>query len=665
MGQANDSKPMKAFLDKSMAILGHTFGRAQPVVAALLLCGLWSLWLPRAWAIDLTEAEQAYLQGLDKVTMCVNPDWEPYERINGHGEHEGIAADLLKLIAERAGIRLELVITRNWEESLSASQNGRCQILAFLNQPPQRDSWLLFTQPYFTDPNVFITREEHPFIPDAASLAGEIMAIPGGTMIEERLREASPNLVIVQTASEAEALKMVEDREADVTLRSLTMAAYTIRKEGLFKLKIAGKVPGFENQFRIGANKNQPLLRDILDKSIATLGPEEVKAIVNRHVFINVVSPANYVGLIKLIIGLSVLSLAVSFWSWQLKRLNRKLARQHADLVALSGVLQEDIAARKRAEEKLEQARTDLEKANRELRRSEERHRLLADNCSDVIWTMELDGKFTYVSPSVERLRGYSPLEVMAQSMDEALTPTSLPFAEENLARARAAVRDGKTIQDFRGELEQPRKDGSTVWTEVTVSGLYNGDGAFLGLLGVARDITERRASEQRIKHLAQHDSLTGLPNRTLFSDRLQQALTLRRRQGGMLAVLFFDLDRFKSVNDLYGHEIGDLLLKRVALRIREGLRDSDTLARLGGDEFVLLLPDIENASNAAAVADKIRTLLTHTFYLGEYRLHISSSIGIALFPDHGSTEHELLKNADTAMYRAKHGGRDGVDMLA
>lgn len=656
---------MKAFLGKSTAILSRSVGRARPVVAALLLFGLWSLWPARAWAIDLTETEHAYLQGLDKVTMCVDPDWEPYERINGHGEHEGIAADLLKLIAERAGIRLELVITRNWEESLAASQSGRCQILAFLNQTPQRDTWLLFSQPYFTDPNVFITREEHPFIPDAASLAGETMAIPGGTMIEERLREASPDLVMVRTASEAEALKMVEDRQADVTLRSLTMAAYTIRKEGLFNLKIAGQVPGFANQFRIGVNRNQPLLRDILDKSIATLGPQEIKAIVNRHVFINVLTPANYIGLVKLIIGLSVLSLVVILWSWQLKRLNRKLAGQHAELVALSSTLQQDIAARKLAEEKLEQARTDLEAANRELRRSEERHRLLADNCSDVIWTMDLGGKFTYVSPSVERLRGYSPLEVMAQSMDEALTPTSLAVAEESLVRARAAVREGKTIQDFRGELEQPCKDGSTVWTEVTVSGMYNGDGAFLGLLGVARNITERRANEQRIKHLAQHDSLTGLPNRTLFSDRLQQALALRRRQGGMLAVIFFDLDRFKSVNDLYGHEIGDLLLKSVALRIREGLRDSDTLARLGGDEFVLLLPDIENASMAVAVADKIRALLTRTFCLGEYRLRISSSIGIALFPDHGSTEHELLKNADTAMYRAKHQGRDAVAIFS
>lgn len=152
----------------------------------------------------------------------------------------GIAADLLRLVAERAGLRLRILPTVDWEASLAASRAGRCQLLSFLNQTAERDAWLLFTEPLFNDVNVLISREEYPPVRDLAALVGARVALPSGTSIEERLRRQYPELQIVHTQNEAQALSLVNQREAELTMRSLTVAAYTIKQEGWFNLKIAG-----------------------------------------------------------------------------------------------------------------------------------------------------------------------------------------------------------------------------------------------------------------------------------------------------------------------------------------------------------------------------------------------------------------------------------------
>lgn len=314
-----------------------------------------------------------------------------------------------------------------------------------------------------------------------------------------------------------------------------------------------------------------------------------------------------------------------------------------------------------RINRRLDEALTLSRQAEQELRSSEERHRLLADHASDVIWTMDLQGRFTYISPSVEKLRGYSVAEAMQQSLEEAFTKPSAMLARAGLGGILEAIQTGGAMVEFRSELAQLCKDGSPVWTEVTCNGMRNAAGQFVGILGVSRDISERKRSEARILHMAQHDMLTGLPNRALFSDRLQQALGLARREQKRLALLFLDLDHLKPINDNYGHNVGDLLLRQVAQRIGQAVRASDTVARIGGDEFVVLLPVIHDDGDAAQVAEKIRLALEQPFELAGLCLQISSSIGVATFPEHGSDEVELLKYADSAMYAAKQTGRNRV----
>ena len=313
------------------------------------------------------------------------------------------------------------------------------------------------------------------------------------------------------------------------------------------------------------------------------------------------------------------------------------------------------------------------------LRLSEERHRLLADNATDVIWMMTLEGQLTYISPSVEKLRGYTSAEVMQQSISQRVMPASVPVAFDCLNKINAALNAGLPVPEFRAEVEQPCKDGSTVWTEVTTNGMKNAAGEFVSILGVTRDITERRQMEERVRQMAFHDSLTRLPNRRLLDDRLQQAMAANKRTGCYGALMFLDLDNFKPLNDEHGHEVGDLLLIEAAHRLKQCVREVDTVARFGGDEFVVIISELcqdkdQSADQACRIAEKIRINLSAPYLIpiqnhenekGVIEHHCTASIGLALFLGGSLSQDELFKQADMAMYQAKEAGRNAVWMAS
>jgi len=230
-------------------------------------------------------------------------------------------------VAQRSGLTLQLLPTKDWDQSLAASQAGRCELMSFLNQSAKRDGWLLFTDPVLVDENVLITREEHSYVSDLAALAGETMVLPKGTSVEERLRRDFPNLKIVQVESEAQAFKLVSERQADLTMRSLIVAADTIRNQGWFNLKLAGQVPNYGNQLRIGVVKTQSSLLGVLNAGVASITPVERQKIIDQHIAIKVVSPIDY----RLLGGLAAVSLTVmltsAYWIRRLHRVNGALKK--------------------------------------------------------------------------------------------------------------------------------------------------------------------------------------------------------------------------------------------------------------------------------------------------------------------------------------------------
>lgn len=285
-------------------------------------------------SVELTPQERSYIEHNPRISMCVDPDWVPFERITPQGKHEGIAADLVQLVAQRVGLKIDLYPVKTWEESLAASKGKRCQITSFLNQTPAREQWLIFTRPIFFDQNIIITREEHAYIGDPKGLTDQTVALPRGTMVEERIRKEYPNLRIITTETEQEAIALVSERKADMTVRSLIVAAYTIKKEGLFNLKISGQLPEFANALRIGVLKDEILLRDILDKGAQTLTEREREAASNKHVAVNIQHGVDYGLVVKVLLGAVFIVLVVIFWYRKLREVDRAralLAEQRGD----------------------------------------------------------------------------------------------------------------------------------------------------------------------------------------------------------------------------------------------------------------------------------------------------------------------------------------------
>jgi diguanylate cyclase (GGDEF)-like protein/PAS domain S-box-containing protein len=410
------------------------------------------------------------------------------------------------------------------------------------------------------------------------------------------------------------------------------MAAYTIKKGGWFNLKISGEIPGYTNQMRIGVVKDKSVLRTVFNKGVQTVTPEDVRNIVNRHVPITMDYRVDYELIFKIAGGFFLLIIMGLIWVFQLRRLNRKL-------VLLSDQLQRDRDVRIKAEESL--------------RESRERYRLLVETAQEGIFVLQ-DGNLVYHNPMLLTISGYSEDEISGKPFIDFVFKDDRRLAAVNHQKRLA----GENI-DQRYNIRAHHKSGEIIWLEISGTCFqWKGSPATLNF---ATDISERVIIENEMKHMAQHDKLTGLPNRALFSDRLRQALASAQRNNHHTGVLFIDLDEFKPVNDTYGHEVGDKLLQRVAGRIQEALRESDTAARIGGDEFVVLLPVLSSAGSAESVGNKIWHDLSRPYQIDGHQVIISSSIGVAEFPAHGVTEIELLKNADEAMYRIKKSGRNGV----
>jgi len=280
------------------------------------------------------------------------------------------------------------------------------------------------------------------------------------------------------------------------------------------------------------------------------------------------------------------------------------------------------------------------------------------DSTSEGIIITGSDGRVLLVNPAFTDITGYRLEEMIGQS------PKKLSSGQHGIEFYQVLWRTLLARGKWQGEIWNRRKNGEIFPEWLSISSMRKPSGQIDHFVAIFTDITERQRAQEKIIHQAHHDALTNLPNRVLFKDRLEQSLAFAHRlEHKKVALLFIDLDRFKRVNDTLGHDAGDLLLQMVAHRLREIVRQSDTLARLGGDEFTILLPDADHVEEAVVVADKVLAALRQPFAIGGREIFVSASIGISLYPDDGADAEALMKHADTAMYRVKEQGRAGVQI--
>jgi diguanylate cyclase (GGDEF)-like protein/PAS domain S-box-containing protein len=286
------------------------------------------------------------------------------------------------------------------------------------------------------------------------------------------------------------------------------------------------------------------------------------------------------------------------------------------------------------------------------LRSTEARLQTIFESSVAGIAMLAPDGRFLQANPAFCNFLGYSEDELLQLKITDVTHPDDI---EDTLRRRNIA--GANRSRSIICEKRYLRKDGSTLWTQLSSTWFFDSDGNPIYTVPVIQDITRRKEAEEQIRELAYYDSLTKLPNRRLFQDRLDQAFAQAKRHNGSFALVFLDLDRFKGVNDTLGHAIGDTMLCQAAARLKECLRGNDTVARLGGDEFVILLSDYREEDNLPKIATKMLKALAEPYDLGIREVFGTTSIGIALYPIDGESPADLFRCADMAMYAAKNTG--------
>ncbi len=275
----------------------------------------------------------------------------------------------------------------------------------------------------------------------------------------------------------------------------------------------------------------------------------------------------------------------------------------------------------------------------------------------DGIMIVDAASQIEFVNPAFTHMTGYPPEEIIGKN------PSILKSGHHDAGFYQHMYETLGRQDYWQGEIWNRRKNGEIFPEWLTINVIRDEDGAISQYAAIFSDITERKKTEERIKNLAYFDVLTALPNRRLFTDRLQIAIANAHRHGHLMAIMFLDLDLFKRINDSLGHGIGDQVLIETAARLGHCIREGDTVARLGGDEFTILLPEIEHIEDAAKLAERLISYVKQPFIIDEHELYVTTSIGIAVYPDDGQTVEALIKNADTAMYRAKDLGRNSYQL--
>lgn len=275
---------------------------------------------------------------------------------------------------------------------------------------------------------------------------------------------------------------------------------------------------------------------------------------------------------------------------------------------------------------------------------------------SDGIVIVDADNRIEETNPAFTTLTGYMREEVLGK--DPRLLASGKHEREFYADMWRVLLATGH----WEGEIWNRRKDGEAYLEKLSIYTLKDAQGKVVNRIGIFSDITEIKAEQETVAHHAQHDFLTGLPNRLLFRDRFNQQLAVAKRYSKKFAVMYIDLDRFKPVNDTLGHQVGDQLLMAVADRLKSLVREIDTVSRFGGDEFAILVSEVVTQKDVTTLAEKIQAALRQPFVLESHTVNISGSLGIAIYPDDGFDMETILNNADTAMYQAKHGDAKNRD---
>ena len=574
--------------------------------------------------LELTESELQWLKNNPTVSFTGDPNWLPYEAFDSSDQYIGIVSEHLKLIAELTGIKFIMSPSKTWTESTEKAKSGLVDILSETDDSDLK-SHLVFTNNYLSNPIVIAMHNRENYVEDISKIEDRKIALIKDYGYASKIRRKYSHIDFVTVDDIQSGLIAVSTGEVDALLCTLALCSYTIADLGLNNVRIVGKSE-FDTKLALGVQNNLDELVSILNKAIDKITPGQQQVILDAWIKQKYAAKTDYTLAYKVAAAALFLLAIFAFW-------NRRLS-QEVDLRIAT--------------------ENELKSAEEILRISHQRLLLHREQTPLAVIEWNTNFEFVYWNKAAEKIFGYTKEEVLGHHASEKILADSARDTVNSIWEDLLANKGGE-----RSTNENITKDGRIILCEWYNTALVDQNGKVIGVTSLVDDVTKRKQSEEMIWKQANFDTLTGLPNRNMFHDRLEQELIKSNRSSLPLALLLIDLDEFKEVNDTLGHDVGDQLLKEAGHRITTCVRESDTVARLGGDEFMIILSEIHEKNKVDDIAEKIIDRLAEEYHLGNEVIHASGSIGITLYPSDASDIDSLIKNADQAMYAAKKKGRN------
>ena len=701
--------------------------------------------------IYLSDEEKEYIKKYKTITFTGDPNWLPYEAFDKNGNYIGIVSQNLDLIEKMSGLKFDKIVVSSWEEALSTAMSGQAKVISgdgadkILNQKFNKVST------YSKNPIVIVMGYKHNYVEDLQEIKDKKIAIIKDYGYTADIFKKYPNIEFIEVANIDDGLNGVANGTYDAMLATNALATYTIAQKALNNIKIVGKTPIIMN-LTLFVSKNEPILFDIINKSIKNISKAQESAILQEWVQNRYVEKIDYSLAIEIGILFLVALFIVLMWLYQMqKELKKRLILQaklqksenryraiYTSNLAIHLLsdpeTQKIVDCNETAEKFYSYTREEIldmyiydintmsrEEIQKEIKNAKAlkkssfhfKHRLADGTIKDVeLYSapIEIEDKtylysiifdITHQKEAEEEVeRQHKFLQTIIDSISSGImvinrdfsvslmnstardminknfisnpavpkcyeithhrdTPCEIDIGECPMQHTCLSKAKGKYIHTHKSHNDED------IVVEITTSPILDENDEVFAIIESIHDITELKTMQNKLRYQAQHDTLTNLPNRMLFSDRIEQSIKNAHSFNENLAIVFIDLDHFKVINDTYGHIAGDELLVQTAKRLIANTKESDTVARLGGDEFAIILNRFIDIRETSTIIHDIIKSFQEPIIFEKQDISVTLSIGISIYPQDGIDAKVLIQNADSAMYKAKQSGRNDYQFFS
>lgn len=558
---------------------------------------------------NLTKEEINYLNNKKIIKMCVLPDWLPFEQIDEYGNHKGIGADIMNIISKYIDTPVQLVFTKEWSESLQKIKDRKCDVLPVaMNTPSRRDS-MNFTKPYVSEPFVVATKLDKLFIRDSSFLSNKKIGIVKSYAFIEVLKLKTPSIEIIPVLNTKEGLERVQSGELFGYIDTMPTIGYGIQKYSMYDLKIAGNLE-FNIELSIASRNDEPLLDIIMQKALDSISEDQKRTIIGKWIEIKVAQEFNYTMLWQITGIFLFIVLIILYKNRTVIILNKELLKVKTEI--------------------------------------EEQQNMV--NKYVLILTTDLDGIITDVNEAFCKATGYTKDELIGKKHDIMKDPD---IKDSFFDEMWNTIIINKT---WSSEITNLKKDKTIISFNMNIEPVIK-NGIKIGYRSISEDITDKK----RIEELSITDKLTGLYNRLKLDEIMLIKVQEFERYKIEFSIILLDIDDFKSVNDTYGHDVGDYVLETMAKILKQNIRLADVIGRWGGEEFIIICNNT-NLENVQILAENLRKIIDNTKFdvVGNKTI----SLGIAEFVEADSI-NTIFKRADESLYNAKTSGKNRVGILS